>query len=89
MIKDTGKEEQSMQLHKSLWNRGRNVCSEFGPLCRQFGNDERGQDLVEYTLLLAFVCLASAALFINAGQSISSIWTVANATASNAAVAAS
>jgi Flp pilus assembly pilin Flp len=63
--------------------------SEFGPSWRQFGNDERGQDLVEYTLLLAFVCLASAALFINGGQSISTIWTIANATASNAAVAAS
>ncbi len=50
--------------------------------------EEEGQDLVEYTLLLAFVCLASAALFINAGQSLSSIWCVANKTASNAASAA-
>ena len=31
---------------------------------RQFVRQEEGQDLVEYTLLLAFVCLASAALFI-------------------------
>ena len=30
----------------------------------QFVREEEGQDLVEYTLLLAFVCLASAALFI-------------------------
>jgi Flp pilus assembly pilin Flp len=29
-----------------------------------FLRDEQGQDLIEYTLLLAFVALASAALFI-------------------------
>ncbi len=57
---------------------------------RRLLKDEEGQDLVEYTLLLAFVCLASAALFINAGGSMSTIWTVANNYASNAAsVAAS
>ena len=32
-----------------------------------FWNDEQGQDLIEYTLLMAFVALASAALFIGAG----------------------
>ena len=37
----------------------------------QFVREEKGQDLVEYTLLLAFVCLASAALFIQAGASLS------------------
>ena len=40
--------------------------------------EEQGQDLVEYSLLLAFVALASAALFINAGTSIAGIWTTAN-----------
>ena len=51
--------------------------------------DEQGQDLIEYTLLMAFVALASAALFIGAGKSISGIWgatntqlTTANTTAS-------
>jgi Flp pilus assembly pilin Flp len=34
--------------------------------------------LIEYTLLLAFVCMASAALFISAGGSIGGIWTAAN-----------
>ncbi len=34
-------------------------------LC-EFLKDEQGQDLIEYTLLLAFVCLASAGLFVNA-----------------------
>lgn len=40
--------------------------------------EEEGQDLVEYTLLLAFVALASAALFINAGTTINGIWQKAN-----------
>jgi Flp pilus assembly pilin Flp len=43
-----------------------------------FLRDEQGQDLIEYTLLLAFVCLASAALFISAGGSVAGIWTSAN-----------
>ena len=56
----------------------------------RFVREEEGQDLIEYTLLLAFVCLASAALFINAGQSISGIWAIACTTLGNAsAVAAS
>ena len=45
---------------------------------------EEGQDLVEYTLLLAFVCLASAALFIGAGKSMASIWTDTNLVLTNA-----
>ncbi len=39
-------------------------------LLYNFVKDEQGQDLIEYTLLLAFVCLASAALFISAGGSV-------------------
>jgi len=54
-----------------------------------FWHDEQGQDLVEYTLLLAFVCLASAALFINAGASLATIWTDTNAIANQAAICAS
>jgi len=53
-----------------------------------FIREEEGQDLVEYTLLLAFVCLASAALFINAGQAIGGIWTQANTKLSQANSAA-
>ena len=45
---------------------------------------EEGQDLVEYTLLLAFVCLASAALFIGAGKSMASIWVDTNLVLTNA-----
>jgi Flp pilus assembly pilin Flp len=43
-------------------------------LLRNFWQDEQGQDLIEYTLLLGFVALASAALFISAGGSIKGIW---------------
>ena len=45
---------------------------------RNFWNDDNGQDLIEYTLLMAFVALASAALFLGAGGSISGIWTTSN-----------
>jgi len=50
--------------------------------------DEQGQDLIEYTLLLAFVALASAALFISAGSSVNQIWSIANSRLTNAASAA-
>lgn len=40
----------------------------------RFVKDEQGQDLIEYTLLMAFIALASAAVFTNAGKSISGIW---------------
>ena len=52
---------------------------------RRFWNDQQGQDLIEYTLLLAFVALASAALFMGAGGSISSIWTTTNTQLASAA----
>ena len=45
---------------------------------RNFWNDDQGQDLIEYTLLMAFVALASAALFLGAGGSINGIWTTTN-----------
>jgi len=50
---------------------------------------EDGQDLIEYTLLMAFVALASAALFIGAGGSINTIWTISNSQLTNAASSAS
>jgi Flp pilus assembly pilin Flp len=54
----------------------------------RFVRDEQGQDLIEYTLLLAFVCLASAALFISAGDSLKGIWSQANGIITNANTAA-
>jgi Flp pilus assembly pilin Flp len=47
-------------------------------MVQTFLRDEQGQDLIEYTLLLAFVALASAALFIGAGTSINAIWVAAS-----------
>jgi Flp pilus assembly pilin Flp len=45
---------------------------------RNFWQEDQGQDLIEYTLLMAFVALASAALFIGAGGSIKNIWSTTN-----------
>jgi Flp pilus assembly pilin Flp len=54
---------------------------------RNFWNDEQGQDLIEYTLLVAFVALASSAIFLAAGGSIQGIWsgTVDNLASANSA----
>jgi Flp pilus assembly pilin Flp len=40
-----------------------------------FLEDERGQDMVEYTLLLAFFVLVGVALYIGVSQNINGIWT--------------
>jgi Flp pilus assembly pilin Flp len=54
---------------------------------QKFWRDESGQDLIEYTLLLAFVALASASLFLSAGSSVQGIWsgTSSQLVAANAA----
>ena len=39
-------------------------------LCR----NDSGNDIVEYGLILAFLCLVGAALFIGMGNSSSGIW---------------
>src|ERR1017187_9149372 len=47
----------------------------------QFENflaDESGQDLIEYTLLISFVAMASAALFIGGGRNVKGIWSSSN-----------
>jgi Flp pilus assembly pilin Flp len=43
-----------------------------------FLSEDDGQDLIEYSLLMAFVALASAALFMGAGKSITGIWSTTN-----------
>lgn len=43
-----------------------------------FLKDENGQDMVEYALLLAFVCLVGAAAFIGLGRSSTTIWGIVN-----------
>ncbi|MCS7314512.1 MAG: Flp family type IVb pilin [Bryobacterales bacterium] len=57
-------------------------------LVKNFLRDESGQDLIEYALLLAFICLFSAAVFVSVGQQVSGIWSVANTTTSSAKQAA-
>jgi Flp pilus assembly pilin Flp len=55
---------------------------------KRLWQDDHGQDLIEYTLLMAFVALASAALFISSGASISAIWSDTNSQLSTAAASA-
>jgi Flp pilus assembly pilin Flp len=58
-------------------------------IIRNFLSDECGQDLIEYTLLIAFVAMASTAIFISAGGSISGIWSISNSQLASANTAAS
>ena len=52
-----------------------------------FLQNEEAQDMVEYTLLLAFVALAAGAAYVTIGNNISSIWSKAqkDVTSANAA----
>jgi len=54
-----------------------------------FWKEEDGQDLVEYSLLLAFIALAAVALLQSAAGSIKTLWTSISNNLSNAATAAS
>jgi Flp pilus assembly pilin Flp len=47
-------------------------------ILRDFRRGDEAQDLVEYSLLLAFVVLAGAAAFLGISGSINSLWTIAN-----------
>ena len=53
-----------------------------------FLRSEDGQDMVEYTLLLAFVALAAGAAYVTIGNNISSIWSKAQADIVSASTAA-
>ena len=54
-------------------------------ILKAFWQEEEGQDMVEYALLLAFVALAAVALLSGVGKSINSMWTSVNTTLSSAA----
>jgi len=54
-------------------------------ILRRLLRGEQGQDLVEYTLMVAFVAMTSAAIFFSAGGSVSVMWVSANSTLSGAA----
>jgi Flp pilus assembly pilin Flp len=62
--------------------------AEFGASMRAFWLEDQGQDLIENSLLIAFVALASASLFIIAGGNIKSIWTTTNSQLAAAAASA-
>lgn len=51
---------------------------------KPFWKGEEGQDLVEYTLLLAFVTLVAAGIFVSVGQQICGIWVKASSHISTA-----
>ena len=52
---------------------------------RKFWLEEQGQDLIEYSLLMAFIALASAAIFTTTGASVKTIWNNVSTQLSNAA----
>ncbi len=54
-----------------------------------FLRDEQGQDLIEYTLLMAFIALASMSIMVTLSGSTTGIWKSANNQLSNAVIAAS
>ncbi len=43
-----------------------------------FLSDDVGQDVLEYTLLLAAIALAGAATFMGMGSTVSGLWSIAN-----------
>lgn len=59
-----------------------------GNLVIEFIRDEEGQDLIEYSLLIAFVVLASALIFKAAGQGVQGVWTAANSRLATANIVA-
>ena len=52
---------------------------------RVFLRDEDGQDLVEYSLLLAFLALAAIAILSSVSGSVSALWTTINTSLTSAA----
>lgn len=52
-----------------------------------FLREEEGQDLIEYTLLLAFMVVAAAAIYIGVGEKVQSIWTKADGALADAEAA--
>ena len=55
---------------------------------RAIRREDDGQDLIEYTLLLAFLALASAGVFMQLGATSASVWGGANTTIGQAGATA-
>lgn len=58
-------------------------------LCEAFVREEDGQDLVEYSLLLAFIGLAAVTILTTVKGSINTLWTTVNTKLTTANTAAS
>jgi Flp pilus assembly pilin Flp len=54
-------------------------------LMQRFWIQEQGQDITEFSLLLAFVILAAAGIFLVNASSLTGIWTSANTLVNQAA----
>jgi Flp pilus assembly pilin Flp len=57
-------------------------------LMNRFVREESGQDMVEYVLILAFVCVGAAAIITTVGQDIRGVWTITSTHLGNANTAA-
>ena len=55
-------------------------------LVQRFLSAEQGQDLTEYSLLLAFVVLVAVGIFLVNGASLNGVWISANNIANRAAI---
>lgn len=51
---------------------------------KDFSLDEQGQDLIEYTLLLAFIACAMGAFYTGLQPTMTGIWTKVNVEMTNA-----
>jgi Flp pilus assembly pilin Flp len=54
-----------------------------------FWNDEQGQDLIEYSLLISFITIAVAGLFLGAGGNVKNVWVASGNQLAKANTAAS
>jgi Flp pilus assembly pilin Flp len=59
------------------------------PALQAFWNGEEGQDMVEYSLLLAFIALAAVGLLSGIKTQITGLWTTINSTLASTNTAAS
>jgi Flp pilus assembly pilin Flp len=61
------------------WGKDRlgDMTHRFG-ITQRLWSGEHGQDLTEYALILAFVILAAAGIFLVSGSSVVTIWSVSN-----------
>ena len=56
---------------------------------REFWREESGQDIVEYSLLITFIAIATMWVIAGSRPAVNGIWTGANTTITNASTVAS